>query len=54
VQTEDRHGTAIGHGALGLHQCELMLLIDVRSEHIDQSWVINRQRFPIGSLNIDH
>jgi hypothetical protein len=31
-----------------------MLLIDVRSKHLDQGGIINRQRFSIRSLNINH
>ena len=54
LHSKDRYRTAIGHGTLRLHQCELMLLIDVCSEHLDQSAIINRKLLSIGSLNIDY
>jgi hypothetical protein len=54
LQAEDRHGTAIGHGAVRPHQCELMLLVDAASQHLDQEWIIDRDRFSVRSFNIDH
>ena len=54
LQTKHRKGTTISHGALGPHQRELMLFIDVGSHHRHQSGIINTECSSVRRFNIDH